>query len=73
MAEMAEKTFHSTTLQAAQVAHDANVDHLMVGHYSSRFPSVDFYLDELKTIFPETSLAHDGLVFEIPLVKLNDK
>ena len=73
MAEMAEKTFHSTTLQAAQVALDANVGHLMVGHYSSRFPSVDFYLDELKTIFPETSLAHDGLVYEIPLVKLNDK
>ena len=73
MGEMAEKTFHSTTLQAAQTAADANVGHLVVGHYSSRFPSVDFYLDELKTIFPATSLAHDGAVFEIPLVKLNDK
>ena len=66
MAEMAEKTFHSTTTQAATVAKDAGVKKLIVGHYSSRFPSVDFYLDEIQTIFPEASLAHDGDVIEIP-------
>lgn len=65
MAEMAEKTFHSTTIQAATVAKDAGVKKLIVGHYSSRFPSVDFYLDEIQTIFPEASLAHDGDVIEI--------
>ena len=67
MTEMAEKTFHSTTLQAAQTAKDAAVKRLVVGHYSSRFPSVDFYLDEIQTIFPDATLAHDGDVFEIPL------
>ena len=67
MTEMAEKTFHSTTLQAAQVAKDADVKKLIVGHYSSRFPSVDFYLDEIQTIFPDVTLAHDGDVIEIPL------
>ena len=67
MTEMAERTFHSTTLQAAQVAKDAGVKKLVVGHYSSRFPSVDFYLDEIKTIFPDASLAHDGDVIEITL------
>ena len=66
MAEMAEKTFHSTTIQAATVAKDAGVKKLIVGHYSSRFPSVDFYLDEIQTIFPDASLAHDGDVIEIP-------
>ena len=66
MEEMAEKTFHSTTTQAATVAKDAGVKKLIVGHYSSRFPSVDFYLDEIQTIFPEASLAHDGDVIEIP-------
>ena len=66
MADMAEKTFHSTTIQAATVAKDARVKKLIVGHYSSRFPSVDFYLDEIQTIFPEASLAHDGDVIEIP-------
>ena len=67
MTEMAEKTFHSTTLQAAQVAKDAAVKKLVVGHYSSRFPSIDFFLDEIQTIFPDATLAHDGDVFEIPL------
>ncbi len=65
MAEMAEKTNHSTTLQAAQTALEAGAGRLVVGHYSSRFPSVDFYLDQIKTIFPEAYLAHDGDVFEI--------
>ncbi len=65
MSEMAQKTFHSTTLQAAQTARDAGVGRLIVGHYSSRFPSVDFFLDELKSIFPDTALAHDMDVIEI--------
>lgn len=65
MTEMAEKTFHSTTIQAATTAKDAGAKKLIVGHYSSRFPSVDFYLDQIKTIFPEAMLAHDGDVIEI--------
>ncbi len=69
MWEMAEKTFHSTTLQAAQTALDAGVERLIVGHYSSRFPSVDFYLDELRSIFPDTILAKDGDVVEIPYIR----
>jgi ribonuclease Z len=65
MSEMAEKTHHSTTIQAASAALEAGVGRLVVGHYSSRFPSVDFYLDQIRTIFPESYLAHDGDVFEI--------
>jgi ribonuclease Z len=65
MTEMAEKTFHSTTIQAATVAKDAGVKRLIVGHYSSRFPSVDFYLDQIKNIFPEALLAHDGDEIEV--------
>lgn len=65
MADMAEKTFHSTTIQAATTAKDAGAKKLIVGHYSSRYPSVDFYLDQIKTIFPEAMLAHDGDVIEI--------
>ena len=65
MTEMAAKTFHSTTLQAARTALEAGVQRLVVGHYSSRFPSVDFFLDELRSIFPATDLAHDLDVIEI--------
>ena len=67
MTDMAEKTFHSTTLQAAQTAKDAAVKKLVVGHYSTRFPSVDFYLDEIQSIFSDAVLAHDGDILEIPL------
>ena len=65
MEEMAAKTYHSTTLQAARTARDAGVGKLLVGHYSSRFPDVDFFLDELRSIFPDTVLAHDMDVIEI--------
>ncbi len=65
MSEMAQRTFHSTTLQAAQTALDAGVGRLVVGHYSSRFPSLDFFLDELRSIFPDTALARDMDVIEI--------
>ena len=69
MEEMAAKTFHSTTVQAARIAHDAGVSRLLVGHYSSRFPSVDFYLDEIRSVFPDVTLAHDGDVVEIPYIR----
>lgn len=69
MSEMAEKTYHSTTLQAAQVARDAGVGRLLVGHYSSRFPSVDFFLDEIRTVFPDAELAHDLDVVEISYIR----
>ena len=63
--EMAAKTFHSTTFQAARTALDAGVKRLLVGHYSSRYPDVSFFLDELRSIFPATDLAHDLDVIEI--------
>ena len=65
MSEMAAKTYHSTTLQAAQTAKEAGVGRLLVGHYSSRYPSVDFFLDELRSIFPDTHLTHDMDVIEL--------
>ena len=65
MSEMAAKTCHSTTLQAAETALKAGAGRLLVGHYSSRFPSVDFFLDELRSIFPDTELARDMNVIEI--------
>ena len=59
MTEMAAKTFHSTTMQAAKCAKDAGVGRLLVGHYSSRYPSVEFYLDELRSVFPNSYLTKD--------------
>ena len=62
---MAAATFHSTTLQAAECARKAGVKRLVVGHYSSRYPSVEFFLDELRSVFPESALVHDMDVIEL--------
>ena len=67
MDEMAEATFHSTTLQAAKTALDAGAGRLLIGHYSSRFPDVGFYLDEVRSVFPEAELSGDLAEYEIPL------
>lgn len=69
LADFAKATCHSTTVQAARCAAQAGVGKLLVGHYSSRFPDVSFFLDELRAIFPESYLAKDGDVIEIPLCR----
>ncbi|MBO5419701.1 MAG: ribonuclease Z [Bacteroidales bacterium] len=68
MEEMAAKTFHSTTVQAATLACKAGAGRLLTGHYSSRFPSVDFYLDEMRPVFENVALARDGDVIEVPVI-----
>ncbi|MCD8313837.1 MAG: MBL fold metallo-hydrolase, partial [Bacteroidales bacterium] len=65
MTEQAAVVFHSTTAQAARCAKDACAGKLVVGHYSSRFSDVGFFLDELRAVFPNSFLASDGDVFEI--------
>jgi ribonuclease Z len=39
----------------------------VVGHFSSRYRSLDLLLDEARKIFPETYLAQEGMKFEVPL------
>ncbi len=67
MADMARSTFHSTTLQAARCALEAGAKKLVVGHYSSRFPDVSPFIEEIRSVFPEAYLGHEGDVFEVAL------
>ena len=67
MKELAEKTFHSTTEDAARCALEAGAGRLVIGHYSSRFRDLAPFLEQTRAIFPESSLAHEGDVIEIPL------
>lgn len=55
----AEKYCHSTARQAAQVAKDANVKRLMLGHYSSRYPDEKILLAQAKEVFDNTILADE--------------
>lgn len=58
---LAKKTHHSTATQAAEIAKDAQVGKLMLGHFSSRYKSEEMLLQEAQRIFPNTVLANDGM------------
>ena len=57
----AQQHFHSTTLQAAQIAKDAQVKQLVIGHFSARYIDESGLLEEAKSVFPNTLLAHEDL------------
>ena len=63
--ERAAQTFHSTARQAAQVASDAGVKKLMIGHYSSRYESLDTLLSEAREVFDNTIAANEEMVVSI--------
>ena len=57
---LASKTLHSTAKEAATIALKANVKQLILGHYSTRYESIDLFKEEAQTIFPNVFLADDG-------------
>ncbi|MDR6844410.1 ribonuclease Z [Flavobacterium granuli] len=61
---LAQKTMHSTAKEAAKIALKANVKQLILGHYSTRYDSIDVFKKEAETIFKEVLLAEDGKSFE---------
>ncbi|WP_340198886.1 ribonuclease Z [Ascidiimonas sp. W6] len=62
-AELAKKTKHSTANEAARIAKAANVSHLILGHYSTRYDSIEVFKEEASTVFEKVFLAEDGKVF----------
>lgn len=63
--DLAFQTKHSTAEQAAQIAKDAEVKQLIVGHYSGRYKNKDLFLTEAKTVFENTLLAIEGETYII--------
>lgn len=59
------KTYHSTGVQAAQIARMADAGTLLLGHYSSRYKNLEPLLQEAKAVFDNTMAADDGFVLEI--------
>ena len=57
--------FHCTTEQAANIAIKANTQKLLIGHFSSKYESLDQFLFEAKEIFPNSELAIEGVSFKI--------
>lgn len=62
---LAEKTRHSTAIQAAEMAKLSNASKLIIGHFSSRFKKIEAFKDEAKQVFENTELALEGKKFTI--------
>jgi ribonuclease Z len=63
--ERAEDRFHSTTKQAAELAKKAGVKKLLIGHFSSKYDTLEEFEAEAREVFPNTELAMEGVCFEI--------
>jgi len=59
----AKETFHTTSLEAAQVAQTVGAKKLLLGHFSARYRDLQPLLDESRTIFPHTELSEEGKWF----------
>jgi ribonuclease Z len=57
--EKAREYKHMTSTHAAQVATAADVQRLLLTHFSQRYASVQTTLDEARAIFPKTDAAYD--------------
>lgn len=56
---------HSTARQAAQIAAEAGVGKLIIGHYSKRYETTDTLLEQAREVFPDTFAANEGDVYSI--------
>ena len=63
--ERAEARFHSTSKQAAMIAKKAGVQKLLIGHFSSKYDTLDEFEQEAREVFPNTELALEGVAYTI--------
>ncbi len=63
--ERAAARFHSTSIQAAAIAQKAAVKKLLIGHFSSKYETLDAFLTEAKEVFEQTELALEGMCYKI--------
>lgn len=65
MLERAQSTYHTTALQAGEVAVRTHVKKLLIGHFSARYKTLNELLEEASSVFPATELAVEGKTFII--------
>ncbi|HYH16455.1 MAG TPA: ribonuclease Z [Flavisolibacter sp.] len=65
MQDKAFERFHSTTKQAAAIARKAMVRKLLIGHFSSKYNSLDAFQQEAREVFLNTELAIEGVTYEV--------
>ena len=68
-AKLARERGHATAKEAATIAKLAGAKQLILGHYSSRYKSLEQFEQEAKQIFPNTTAGEDGMQFEVTFEK----
>ena len=63
--EHAELRFHSTAKQAAMIAKKSGCMRLLIGHFSSRYDTLEEFEKEAREIFPNTELALEGVTYRV--------
>jgi ribonuclease Z len=63
--DRAEARFHSTTRQAATIALKAGVKKLLIGHFSSKYDTLEEFEQEAREVFPNTELALEGVAYKL--------
>jgi ribonuclease Z len=63
--ERATERFHSTTKQAALIAQKAGVNKLLIGHFSSKYDTLEEFEAEAREVFPNTELALEGVTYKV--------
>lgn len=64
-ADKATARFHSTSIQAAEIAKKANAQQLLLGHFSSKYRDLEPFREEAATIFPNVQATIEGVTYEI--------
>lgn len=62
---LSAKTKHATAKEAATIAKKADVGLLILGHYSTRYKTIESFKEEAEEIFPNVVLADDGKQIDI--------
>ena len=65
----AKKKKHMTFYEAAQMAKDADVKQMWLTHYSPSLVKPKQYMDEVRSIFPESYLGEDGKSIELDFIE----
>jgi ribonuclease Z len=63
--ERAADRFHTTSRQAAEIAKKANVKKLLIGHFSSKYDTLEEFEQEAREIFLNTDLALEGVTYKV--------
>lgn len=63
--DRANETHHTTALQAGEVAKINGVKKLLIGHFSSRYKTLNMLLEEAQSVFENTELAVEGKTFQL--------